>query len=111
MGSMSAVNGPTRKMSRSRAPTATTPRWSRSSRCSAGARRDAVRVEDTVDVAQAADGRLQRLGVDDLDHEAVGDHRRVDQAAGLDDVDAGLRERTRQVLEQAMAVPRVDLEL
>src|SRR4051812_29535774 len=76
------------------------------------ARRDhPVGVEHAVHVAQAVHGHLQRLGVGHLDHEAVLDHRLVDDAARLDDVHAALGERAREVLEQAVAVPRVDLDL
>src|SRR3954470_23156743 len=35
----------------------------------------------------------------------------LDEAPGLDDVDARLGEGSREVLEQAVAVPRVDLDL
>src|SRR3954466_2767290 len=78
---------------------------------SAGTRRDPVGVEHAVDVAQAVHRLLEALRVGDLDHEAVLNHRRGDDAARLDDVAAGLRERAREVLEQAVAVPGVDLEL
>src|SRR4051794_38976856 len=78
---------------------------------SAGTRRDPVGVEDAVDVAQAVHRLLEALGVGDLDDEPVLDHRRGDDAARLDDVAAGLGERPREVLEQAVAVPGVDLEL
>src|SRR3954465_8337526 len=80
-------------------------------RRSVGARSDPVGVKDAVDVAQALDGLLEALGVGDLDDEAVLDHRRADDAARLDDVEARLGERAREVLEQAMAIPGVDLEL
>src|SRR3954449_2273783 len=75
------------------------------------ARRDAVGVEDRVDVAQARDRRVQRLGVRDLEYEAVAHHLVVDQAAGLEDVHALLGEGPREVLEQAVAVPRVHVQL
>src|SRR3954471_23012072 len=78
---------------------------------SAGTRRHPVGVEDAVDVAQAADGLLEALRVGDLDDEAVLDHRRGDDAPRLDDVAARLGERPREVLEQPVAVPGVDLEL
>src|SRR4051812_8290453 len=78
---------------------------------SAGARRDPVGVEDALDVAQAVDRRLEGARVGDLDDEAVLDHRGLDEAARLDDVDAGLGEGAAEVLEQAMAVPPVDLQL
>src|SRR5439155_774967 len=71
--------------------------------------RDAVGVEHRLDVAQARDRPAQPVRVGDLDHEAILDHRRGRQAARLDDVGAGLRERARDVLEQPVAVPRVDL--
>src|SRR5947208_12674295 len=77
----------------------------------AGAGGHPVGVEHAVDVAQLADGRLQRLRVGDLDDEAVLDHRPRDDAARLDDVDPGLGERARQVLEQPVTIPGVDLEL
>src|SRR3954451_2152049 len=76
----------------------------------AGARGHPVGVEDPVDVAQLADRRLQRLRVGDLDDEPVLDHRPRDDAARLDDVDARLGERARQVLEQAVAVPGIHLQ-
>src|SRR5581483_9604408 len=47
----------------------------------------------------------------DLDHEAVLDHGMADGAAGLEDVDPGLGEGPRHVLEQAVTVPAVDLDL
>src|SRR5947209_20258294 len=75
------------------------------------ARGDPVRVEYGVDVAQAADRLIQCPGVRDLDDEAVLDHRVVHRTPRLEDVDAGLRERARHVLEQPVAVPAVDLEL
>src|SRR3954454_4563322 len=75
------------------------------------ARRDPVGVEYRVDIAQARDRRVQRLRVGDLEHEAVAHHLVVDQAAGLEDVHALLGEGPREVLEQAVAVPRVDVEL
>src|SRR3954447_12067288 len=78
---------------------------------SAGTGRHAVGVEDAVDVAQAVHGLLEALRVGDLDDEPVLDHRRRDDAAGLDDVAARLGERPREVLEQAVAVPGVDLQL
>src|SRR5829696_8922104 len=59
----------------------------------AGARGDAIGVEDRLDRAQAVDRRVERLRVRDLDDEAVLDHRRVRRATRLDDVDAGLGER------------------
>ena len=74
-------------------------------------RRYPVGVEDRLDVAQAGDALLQLLGVADLDHEAVLDHRVLGRAAGPEDVDPGLREGAREVLEQAGAVVGVDLEL
>src|SRR4051794_20530910 len=77
----------------------------------AAGRRDAVGVEDRVDRAQPVDGALERLRVPHLDDEAVLDHRVRDDAARLDDVEPGLGERAREVLEQAVAVPRVDLQL
>src|SRR3954454_16161022 len=77
----------------------------------AGAGRDPVGVEDAVDVAQPADRRLQCLGVGHLDHEAVLHHGARDDAARLDDVDPSLRERPREVLEQPVAIPGVDLQL
>src|ERR671914_3010887 len=77
----------------------------------ASVRRDPISVEDRVDRAQLRDRRLQRVRVADLDDEAVLDHRVRDDAARLDDVDAGLRERPREVLEQAVAIPAVDLQL
>ena len=73
--------------------------------------RHAVGVEDRVDVPQAGDAVAQLLGVADLDDEAVPDHRVLGGAARLEDVDPGLREGPREVLEQAGAVPGVDLEL
>src|SRR3954467_11680943 len=78
---------------------------------SAGTRCHPVGVEHAVDVAQAVDGLLQALSVRDLDDEAVLDHRRRDDAARLDDVAARLGERPREILEQAVAVPGVDLQL
>src|SRR5689334_10512106 len=78
---------------------------------SAGTRCHPIGVEDTVDVAQPVDRLLEALRVGDLDDEAVLDHRRGDDAAGLDDVAAGLGERAREVLEEAVAVPGVDLQL
>ena len=72
---------------------------------------DAVGVEHRVDVAQARDGALERRRVGDLDDEAVLHHRAADDAARLDDVDAVLGQGAREVLEQPVAVPRVDLEL
>ena len=70
-----------------------------------------VGVEDAFDVAQALDGLLEPLGVGHLDDEAVLDHGRADDAAGLDDVEACLGKGPRQVLQQPVAVPGVDLEL
>src|SRR4051794_24103943 len=78
---------------------------------SAGTRRHPVGVEHAVDVAQAVDGLLEALRVGDLDDEAVLDHRRGDDAPRLDDVAARLGGRPREVLEQPVAVPGVDLEL
>src|SRR5215212_7170652 len=75
------------------------------------ARGHPVGVEDAVDVAQLAHRRLERLRVRNLDHEAVLHHRPRHDAARLDDVDPRLGERPREVLEQAVAVPRVDLQL
>ena len=46
-----------------------------------------------------------------LDHEPVLDHRRRRQAAGFEDVGAGLGEHAREILQQAVAIPRVDLDL
>src|SRR3954447_21009401 len=71
----------------------------------------AIGVEHAVDRAQAGDGGLQRLRVPHLDHEAVTGHRVLDEAARLDDVDPRLRERAAQVLQQPVAIPRVDLDL
>src|SRR4051794_15597478 len=78
---------------------------------SAGTRRHPVGVEHAVDVAQAVDGLLEPLRVGDLDDEAVLHHRRGDDAPRLDDVAACLGERPGEILEQAVAVPRVDLQL
>src|SRR5919108_2937108 len=78
---------------------------------SAGTRRHAIGVEDAVDVAQAVDRLLERLRVGDLDDEPVLNHGRGDDAARLDDVAAGLGERPGEVLEEAVAVPGVDLQL
>src|SRR5437588_6156171 len=75
------------------------------------ARGDAVGVEDRVDVAQAVDGLIERARVADLDYKAVLDHRVADGATRFEDVDAGLGERPRHVLEQAVTVPAVDLDL
>src|ERR1700712_3387082 len=89
------------------------PRWRAPTLCvrSVRAGGDAVGVEDALDVADARDGLLEALGVGDLDDELVLHHRRVDDAARLDDVEAGLGERPREVLEQPVAIPRVDLQL
>src|SRR2546427_12938424 len=73
--------------------------------------RDAVGVEHRVDVAQARYRALQGVRVGDLHHEAILDHRRGGQATRFDDVRARLRERAREVLEQSVAVPGVDLDL
>src|SRR3954467_10354929 len=78
---------------------------------SAGTRRHPVGVEHAVDVAQAVDGLLEPLRVGDLDDEAVLHHRRGNDPPPLDDVAPRLGERPREVLEQAVAVPRVDLQL
>src|SRR2546427_8370095 len=67
--------------------------------------RDAVGVEHRVDVAQARYRALQGVRVGDLHHEAILDHRRGGQATRFDDVCARLRERAREVLEQAVAGP------
>ena len=55
---------------------------------SAGARGDAVGVEDGVDVAQAVDRLVQRARVPHLDDEPVLDHGVVDRAVRVEDVDA-----------------------
>src|SRR4051794_13624945 len=68
---------------------------------------DSVGVEDGFDVAQLRDAALQRVGVPHLDHEAVLHHRVHDGAACLEDVDTGLGEGAREVLQQPRAVPRV----
>src|SRR5690349_1586480 len=78
---------------------------------SAGTRGHPVRVEHAVDAAQAVDGLLEALRVGDLDDEPVLDHRRGDDAARVDDVAARLGEGPREVLEEAVAIPGVDLEL
>src|SRR5207248_4841435 len=68
-------------------------------------------VEHRVDVAQAADRLVQGAGVCDLDHEPVLDHRVVNRAASFQDVDACLGEGSRHVLQQAVTIPAVDLQL
>src|SRR4051794_16125296 len=97
---------------------ATVPRTTVTIRCGrllpcprSAARRDAVRVEDRLDAAQALDACLQRAGVPHLDDEAVLDHRVHDGAARLQDVHAALGERPRQVLKETRAVPSIDLKL
>src|SRR5262245_65485284 len=79
-------------------------------RASAG-RRYPIRVKDRLDVADPGDAGAERLGVPHLDDEAVLDHRVYHRAARLQDIDAVLGKRPREVLEQAMAVPAVHLEL
>src|SRR5689334_19061998 len=64
------------------------------------ARGHAVGVEHSVNVAQAVDGLIERARIADLDYKAVLDHWMADGAARLKDVDAGLCERPRHVLEQ-----------
>src|SRR5690348_1733253 len=78
--------------------------------CSAG-RCDAVGVEDRLDVPQPRDALLELLGVTDLQHEAVLHHRVLGGAAGLQDVQAGLREGPGEILEEAGSIPGIDLEL
>ena len=73
--------------------------------------RDAVRVEDRVDVAQRGQQRAQRLHVADLGHVPVLRELVLDVAAVLDDVRAVLGERAGDVLEQARPVPGVDRDL
>ena len=82
-------------------------RWrsTRRRRASRGRRRTPTRC------CAGARSPLQRVGVGDLDDEAVLDHRRHREAARLDDVRPRFRKRSREVLEQPMAVPRVDLDL
>src|SRR6476620_4397384 len=53
-------------------------------------RRDAIGVENAVDVAQAADRPVERLRVGHLDDEAIADHLVGHGAARLEDVDPGL---------------------
>src|SRR5918993_507779 len=74
-------------------------------------RRHAVGIEHRVDVPQALDAHLERLRVAYLDDEAVLDHRVDRRTACLDDVAPRLGERAREVLEQAVAIPAVDLDL
>src|SRR5207249_3727777 len=80
-------------------------------RALATAGRDTVRVEHGVDVAQPADRAVEYLRVPDLHGEAVLDHLVADRAARLEDVDSGFGERAREVLEQPVAVPSVDVDL
>src|SRR5204862_6308843 len=74
-------------------------------------RRHAVGVEYRVEVPQADHAVAELVGVADLDHEPVADHRVLGRAASLEDVRPGLGEGAGQVLEEARAVVGVDLEL
>src|SRR3954453_22197714 len=91
----------------------TSPTFTRRGRTdeSLARRRDAVSVEDGLDVANSLHARLECGGVPHLDHEAILDHRVHDCAAGLEDVDPGLGEGPGEVFEQAGAVPRIHLQL
>src|SRR4029077_3502093 len=80
-------------------------------RASSYGRGDAVRVEYALDVAQARDALLQLLGVADLDDEAVFHHRVLGHATRAEDVDPGLREGAREILQQAGAVVGANLQL
>ena len=73
--------------------------------------RISVGVEDAVDLTYAGDGLLELDRVADLDHEAVLDHWMLGRALGLEDVEPRLAEGPREVLEEANAVPGVDLDL
>src|SRR5215212_4965207 len=74
-------------------------------------RRDAVGVEDRVDVAQRREQAPQRFHVAHFRDVPVLRELVLDVAAVLDDVRAVLGERPRDVLEQPRAVPRVDRDL
>src|SRR4051812_24555259 len=102
---------PNRRRCRRRSPGEPRPRSRRSSRRTSSRRRHAIGVEHRVDVSQAADALAELLAVSHLDDEPVLDHRVLGRAERLDDVDAGLGEGSREILEQAGAIPGVDLEL
>src|SRR4051794_7988335 len=89
----------------------TSPTFTRRGRTdeSLARRRDAVSVEDGLDVANSLHARLECGGVPHLDHEAILDHRVHDCAAGLEDVDPGLGEGPGEVFEQAGAGPSIHL--
>src|SRR5204863_9228568 len=76
-----------------------------------GARSDPVGVENGVDVAEAGDRLVERAGVPHFDHESVFDHRVVDGAACLEDVDPGFGERPGHVLQETVSIPAIDLDL
>src|SRR6478752_10847404 len=72
------------------------------------ARRDAIRVEDGVDVAERRQQAAQLFHVPHLDRVPVAGHLVGDVAAVLDDVRAVLGEGAGDVLEQARAIPRLE---
>ena len=73
--------------------------------------RHPIGVEDRLDVAQPPDALAQLLGVADLDDEAVLDHRVLGRAAASMMLTPASAKVAREVLEQAGAIPGVDLEL
>src|SRR2546427_8542146 len=73
--------------------------------------RDAVRVEDSFDIAQRRQQAPELLDVADLRDVPVPRHLILDAAAVRNDVGAVLGEGPRHVLEQARAVPRLDGDL
>src|SRR6185503_3255928 len=73
--------------------------------------RDAVGVEDALEIPQCGQQRAEGLHVADLGRVPVLRELILDDAAVADDVRAVLGERPRNVLEQPRAIPGVDREL
>ena len=74
-------------------------------------RRHAIRVEHRLDVAQAGDAVLSDCVSPTSTTNRFFTIGCADRAAGLEDVDPGLGEGSREVLEQAGSIPAVDLQL
>src|SRR6266536_5717940 len=74
-------------------------------------RRDAIGVEDRVDVSERGQETAESLDVADLDDVPVLCELILDVAAVFDDVRSVFGEGSRDVLEQTRAVPRVNRDL
>ena len=80
-------------------------------RTTSGGRSNAVRIEDRLHVAKSRQALLEGLGISNLDHELILDHRVLGRAAGAENVDPRLGKGAREILEQPGSIVCVDLQL